>query len=514
MAASVQRPVALIVLDGWGYRPERDGNAVALATTPSWDGIWSRRSRTLLAASGLRVGLPEGQMGNSEVGHLNLGAGRVVVQDLVRIDAAIADRSFLRNGTLVAACRDVRNSGGTLHLIGLLGNGGVHALDKHLWALLDLAESQRIRRVAIHAMLDGRDTLPRSALSFMRETIERARGRARIASIGGRYFGMDRDRRWQRTELFYRVAIDGTGPQISDPLAAIQASYDAGQSDEFITPATVVEHGAPVAPVRDGDAIICFNYRSDRMRQLTRALTEPEFRHFDVTGRPEANVVTMTAYSQQFALAVAFPPLSMARIVAEVLSGCGKTMLRTAETEKYPHVTYFFNGGEEAPYPGEDRILVPSQKVATYDLMPEMSAAGVTDVLCNAISEGRHDFILCNYANGDMVGHSGSLPATIRAVETVDQCLARVLPVAQRTGTRLLITADHGNCEQMIDPATGGPHTAHTTNPVPFVLIDGDAQPDLRSGAALCDVGPTVLSLLGVEVPPEMTGADLRVASD
>ncbi len=514
MAASVQRPVALIVLDGWGYRPDREGNAVALATTPSWDGLWSRRSRTLLAASGLRVGLPEGQMGNSEVGHLNLGAGRVVVQDLVRIDAAIADRSFLRNGTLVAACRDVRISGGTLHLVGLLGNGGVHAQDKHLWALLDLAESQRVGRVAIHAMLDGRDTLPRSALGFVRETIERARGRARIASIGGRYFGMDRDRRWQRTELFYRAAIDGTGPRISDPLAAIQAAYDAGQSDEFITPATVVDHATPVAPVRDGDALICFNYRSDRMRQITRALTEPEFHQFDVTGRPEINVVTMTSYSQQFALAVAFPPISMARIVGEVLSGCGKTMLRTAETEKYPHVTYFFNGGEEAPYPGEDRILVPSQKVATYDLMPEMSAAGVTDVLCNAISEGRHDFILCNYANGDMVGHSGSLPATIRAVETVDQCLARVLPVAQRTGTRLLITADHGNCEQMIDPATGGPHTAHTTNPVPFVLVGGDVQPPLRGGAALCDVGPTVLSLLGVEVPPEMTGADLRVASD
>jgi 2,3-bisphosphoglycerate-independent phosphoglycerate mutase len=514
MAASVQRPVALIVLDGWGYRPDREGNAVALATTPSWDGLWSRRSRTLLAASGLRVGLPEGQMGNSEVGHLNLGAGRVVVQDLVRIDAAIADRSFLRNGTLVAACRDVRNSGGTLHLVGLLGNGGVHAQDKHLFALLDLAESQRVGRVAIHAMLDGRDTLPRSALGFMRETIERARGRARIASIGGRYFGMDRDRRWQRTELFYRAAIDGTGPGITDPLAAIQTAYDAGQSDEFITPAVVVEHGAPVAPVRDGDALICFNYRSDRMRQITRALTEPEFRQFDVTGRPAINVVTMTSYSQQFALAVAFPPISMARIVGEVLSGCGKTMLRTAETEKYPHVTYFFNGGEEAPYPGEDRILVPSQKVATYDLMPEMSAAGVTDVLCKAISEGRHDFILCNYANGDMVGHSGSLPATIQAVETVDQCLARVLPVAQRTGTRLLITADHGNCEQMIDPATGGPHTAHTTNPVPFVLVDGDNEPLLRSGAALCDVGPTVLALLDVEIPPEMTGVDLRVASD
>jgi 2,3-bisphosphoglycerate-independent phosphoglycerate mutase len=514
MAASVQRPVALIVLDGWGYRPDREGNAVALATTPTWDGLWARRSRTLLAASGLRVGLPEGQMGNSEVGHLNLGAGRVVVQDLVRVDAAIADRSFLRNGTLLAACREVRTSGGTLHLIGLLGNGGVHAQDKHLWALLDLAESQRVPQVAIHAMLDGRDTLPRSALGFMAETLAHARGRARIASVGGRYFGMDRDRRWPRTELFYRAAIDGTGPPADDPLIVIQSAYDRGQSDEFITPATIVEHGVPIAPVRDGDAVICFNYRSDRMRQITRALTEPEFRQFDVSGRPEVHVVTMTSYGQQFALAVAFPPLSMARIVAEVLSGCGKTMLRTAETEKYPHVTYFFNGGEETPYPGEDRILVPSQKVATYDLMPEMSAAGVTDVLCQAIDGGNYDFILCNYANGDMVGHSGSLPATIQAVETVDRCLTRVLAAAERTGTRLLVTADHGNCEQMIDPATGGPHTAHTTNPVPFVLIDGDARPLLRPGGALCDVGPTVLSLLDVEVPPEMTGVDLRAVGD
>ncbi len=512
MAALTQRPVVLVVLDGWGYRAERDGNAIALANTPTWDALWGRPARTLLAASGLRVGLPEGQMGNSEVGHLNLGAGRVVVQDLVRIDTAIADGSFARNAAFATACRKVRQTGGTLHLVGLIGGGGVHAFDRHLWALLDLATAQRVPRIAIHAMLDGRDTLPRSALGYMEDVLRHAHGRAKVASVGGRYYGMDRDRRWGRTEPFYRAAVDGVGPTAGDPLAVIRTAYDRGQSDEFIVPAVIVENGAPVAPMRDGDAVICFNYRSDRMRQFVRALTEPGFRHFDVSNRPAVHVVTMTSYGQQFALSVAFPPLSMARIVAETLCERGMSTFRTAETEKYPHVTYFFNGGEETPYPGEERILVPSQKVATYDLMPEMSAPGVTEVLCHAIEARQHDFILCNYANGDMVGHSGSLPATIRAVETVDTCLARVVASAERTQTRLLVTADHGNCELMIDPATGGPHTAHTTNPVPFVLIDGETRHPLRAGGALCDVGPTVLSMLGVDVPSEMTGIDLRAA--
>jgi 2,3-bisphosphoglycerate-independent phosphoglycerate mutase len=515
MAASAPRPVVLVVLDGWGYRPEREGNAIALANTPTWDAIWSHPSRTLLTASGLRVGLPEGQMGNSEVGHLNLGAGRVVVQDLVRIDTAIADGSFVRNGAFASACRAVRHAGGTLHLVGLIGNGGVHARDRHLWALLDVAEAQRVPRTVVHAMLDGRDTLPRSALRFMEELMRRVEGRARIATVSGRYFGMDRDRRWPRTELFYRAVVDGSGPTGSDPLAVIRTAYDRGQTDEFITPAVIMEGGAPVAPIRDGDAVICFNFRSDRMRQFARALTEPGFHHFDVSNRPAVRVVTMTSYGQQFALSVAFPPLSMARIVAEELSDRCMTTFRTAETEKYPHVTYFFNGGDEPPYPGEERILVPSQKVATYDLMPEMSAPGVTDVLCRAIADRNHDFVLCNYANGDMVGHSGSLPATIEAVEAVDRCLARVVRTAREADTRLLITADHGNCELMIDPETGGPHTAHTTNPVPFVFLDGESPPTpppLRPGGALCDVGPTILGLLGVEVPSEMTGLDLRQA--
>jgi 2,3-bisphosphoglycerate-independent phosphoglycerate mutase len=500
----------LVVLDGWGYRPARDGNAIALARTPTWDALWSRAPKTLLSASGLPVGLPEGQMGNSEVGHLNLGAGRVVMQDLVRVSAAVADGSFFRNPVFVDACRRVNANGGTLHLVGLLGKGGVHGVDQHLFALVDLAAREGVDRVAIHALLDGRDTLPKSALGYMQETLAVVRGRARVASIGGRYYGMDRDKRWPRTELFYRAAVDGVGPTADDPSAAIAAAYDRGETDEFVIPTVITENGTPVAPMRDGDAVICWNYRSDRMRQITRALADPEFAGFDVRARPALAVTTMTAYDPAFPLPAAFEPFSMANIVGQVLSEAGRTMFRTAETEKYAHVTYFFNGGVETPYPGEERVLVPSQKVATYDLMPEMSAYGITDVLCGAIEGRAHDFILCNYANGDMVGHSGSMPATLRAVETVDECLARVIRSAERAGARLIVTADHGNCEMMIDPGTGGPHTAHTTNPVPLVVVDPAGDRALRGGGALCDVGPTILSMLGVEQPAEMTGRDLR----
>ena len=508
------RPVALLVLDGWGYRAEREGNAIALAGTPAWDALWQRRSRTLLDASGLAVGLPEGQMGNSEVGHLNLGAGRVVMQDLVRISESVRDGSFHENPAFVDACERVKANGGTLHLLGLIGKGGVHGLDQHLFALIDLAARRGVPKVAIHAMLDGRDTLPRSALAYLRETIAVAAGRAVIASVGGRYYGMDRDKRWSRTELAYRAAVDGVGPRTTDPLDAIRQAYDAGTTDEFLVPAVVVDEGGnPLATMRDGDAVICWNYRSDRMRQIVRALGDPAFDGFDVKGRPELLIVTMTVYDQtldRIGVRAAFPPQSMARIVAEVLTDRGLTMLKTAETEKYPHVTYFYNGGNETPFKGEERLLVPSQQVATYDLAPEMSARGVTDVLVNAMETRSHHFMLCNLANGDMVGHSGSLPATLEAVRVVDECLARVIAAAERSGTRLLVTADHGNCEMMIDPETGGPHTAHTTNPVPFVVLDGDDDAPLRSGGALCDVGPTVLRLLGVEQPDEMTGRDLR----
>jgi 2,3-bisphosphoglycerate-independent phosphoglycerate mutase len=505
-----QRPVVLIVLDGWGYREAREGNAIALARTPTWDALWGRAPRTLLEASGLPVGLPEGQMGNSEVGHLNLGAGRVVMQDLVRVSQGIADGSFFENEVLLDACRTAKRNDGTLHLVGLLGNGGVHALDRHLFALVDLAKRQGVPRIAIHALLDGRDTLPKSALEFMQQTLAYVKGRAEIASVGGRYYGMDRDRRWPRIELWYRAAVEGTGPSAEDPVAAIRDAYERGETDEFIKPVVITERGEPVAPMRDGDVVICFNFRADRMRQIVRALIDPAFDGFPRPNHPRLAVYTLTSYDRTFDVPVAFPPQSMARIVAEVVAESGMSMFRTAETEKYAHVTYFFNGGIEPPFRGEERVLVPSQKVATYDLMPEMSAPGVTEVLCKAIEGRHHDFILCNYANGDMVGHSGSLPATIQAVETVDRCLARVLRSADRAGARLLITADHGNCELMIDPATGGPHTAHTTSPVPFVIVDPDGDPELRAGGALCDVGPTILSMLGIERPPEMTGADLR----
>jgi 2,3-bisphosphoglycerate-independent phosphoglycerate mutase len=508
-------PVILLVLDGWGYRAEREGNAIAMASVPTWDRLWTRAPRTLLEASGEAVGLPCGQIGNSEVGHLNLGAGRVVKQDLVRISGAIADGTFFENDVLVAACRQVRENGGTLHLVGLIGTGGVHAIDTHLVALLELATRERVPRVAIQVLLDGRDTMPRSGLGYLEAAARAAEGRATIASVGGRYFGMDRDHRWERTARWYRAAVQGTAPTATDPLQLVRDAYARGETDEFVSPTTIVgPDGAAVAPMRDGDAVICFNYRSDRMRQIVRALAQPHFAGFDTAPRAAVTVATMTLYDQEFTrfgVRVAFAPQSMAHIVGEVVSSAGLTNLRTAETEKYAHVTYFFNGGIETPFPGEERRLVPSQKVATYDLAPEMSAAGVTDVLCAAIAAGEHDFMLCNLANADMVGHTGSIPATLKAVETVDACLARVVAEAARTGARLLVTADHGNCEMMIDAATGGPHTAHTTNPVPLLLVGGERGVTLREGGALCDVGPTLLGLLGLAQPSEMTGRDLRV---
>jgi 2,3-bisphosphoglycerate-independent phosphoglycerate mutase len=513
MATSRPAPVILLVLDGWGYRAEREGNAIAMANVPTWDKLWARAPKTLLAASEEAVGLPCGQMGNSEVGHLNLGAGRVVKQDLVRINDAIKDGSFYRNPVFVDACRRVVSNGGTLHLAGLIGSGGVHAIDTHLLALLELAEREGVSRVAIQVMLDGRDTMPRSGLGYLEELMRFAKDRAKIGSVGGRYFGMDRDHRWDRTEKWYNSAVRGVGPSATDPLQVIRDAYERDVTDEFVVPTVIVDAlGEPVAPMRDGDAVICFNYRSDRMRQIVRALTTPGFDGFDVKDRPDITVATMTLYDQTFTVPVAFPPQSMARIVGEVVSGAGLTMLRTAETEKYAHVTYFFNGGIETPFPGEDRRLVPSQKVATYDLAPEMSAPGITDVLTAAIAAKEHDFILCNYANADMVGHTGNAAAIIKAVETVDVCLARVIAAAEQAGARLLVTADHGNCEMMIDPATGGPHTAHTTNPVPFVVVGSDADHTMREGGALRDVGPTILRMLGLERPSEMDGRDLRAS--
>lgn len=515
MTARPARAVALIILDGWGHREDRDSNAILMANTPNWHRIWAHESRTLLTASGRAVGLPDGQMGNSEVGHLNLGAGRIVQQDLVRIGSAIDGGSFFQNHALVQACERVNASGGTLHLLGLLGDGGVHAHDAHLMAMVALAQQRGVKRVVLHAMLDGRDTPPQSAMDFLRAALAAIGDRAQLASVCGRYYGMDRDHRWERTGLWYGAAVRGEAPVEVDALAALQRAYDAGTTDEFVHPYVMSgPDGTALAPMRDGDALLCFNYRSDRMRQTLRALAMPEFSGFDTGARPSLSITTMTSYDDAFPFPVAFAPQSMRHLVGEVIADAGLTQLRLAETEKYPHVTFFFNGGRDAPFPGEARQMMPSPKVATYDLQPEMSAAGVCDMVCRALADRTHDFMLCNFANTDMVGHTGSLPATIRAVEAVDACLGRILDAAERGGARLIITADHGNADVMVDPVTHEPHTAHTTNPVPLVVLDPDETAPLRRGGALCDVGPTVLALLGLTFPLAMTGRDLRDLSD
>jgi 2,3-bisphosphoglycerate-independent phosphoglycerate mutase len=505
--------VVLVVLDGWGYRREREGNAIELASTPVWHRLWESFPRTLLEASGLAVGLPEGQMGNSEVGHLNIGAGRVVPQDLVRISQSIQSGEFYQLPPLVELCARLRETGGTLHLVGLLGPGGVHALDRHLLACVELGVRHRVPAIAIHGFLDGRDSPPTLGAEVVRTLLQDMRriagSRVDVASLTGRYYGMDRDRRWDRTRLAYDAMVHGLGTPVEHPVLAVQAAYQRGETDEFIKPLVHHRNGRPVAVMQDGDGVLFFNYRSDRMRQIVTVLTQESFEEFDLGTRPPLFAVTMTQYDQTFPIRQAFPPFSLARILAQVLAEQARTQFRTAETEKYPHVTYFFNGGHEPPYPGEERRLVPSQRVATYDLAPEMSAHGITDVLCRTIETGEHDFLLCNYANADMVGHTGVLPAVIKAVETVDGCLARVLSSADNAGCSVLVTADHGNSEMMIDPVTGGVHTAHTTNPVPFVAVGAQAA-SLRAGGSLRDVAPTVLRLLGLEPPAEMTGRDLR----
>ncbi len=507
----IESPVVLLVLDGRGRREETAGNAIAMARTPFWDRLIASSPRTLLDASGLAVGLPAGQMGNSEVGHLNLGAGRVVPQDLVRINQSVERDEFRSLPALAEVAAHARRTGGTVHLAGLLGAGGVHAIDTHLLATIAAFVRLDVPRIAIHGFLDGRDSPPKSAADVVAKLladIERVGGgRTVLASLTGRYFAMDRDKRWDRTQLAYDAMTRSVGAPVTDPVAGIRAAYDRGETDEFIKPLVIVRDGAPVATMKNGDAIFFFNYRSDRMRQIVAALALPQFSGFPVADRPEMFAATLTQYDQTFPFPLAFAPFSMARILAEVLSGAGRRQFRTAETYKYPHVTYFFNGVLEPPWPGEERELVPSAKVATYDLKPEMSAAGITDVLCGALQHGQREFFLANFANADMVGHTGVLPAVIKAVETVDEALGRILATAESVGARVLVTADHGNAEQMLDPATGGPHTFHTTNPVPFVTF-GTGQA-LHSGGALCDVAPTVLTLLGLQQPAEMTGRSL-----
>jgi 2,3-bisphosphoglycerate-independent phosphoglycerate mutase len=507
----VPRPVALIVLDGWGLALPAPDNAVALAATPVFDRIWAGYPHAELVTEGLDVGLPPGQMGNSEVGHLNLGAGFVVEQDLVRIDREIAEGSFYDNPALNGAIDHVERTGGALHLVGLLGDGGVHAHQAHLLALLELARRRRFERVFVHAFTDGRDTAPTSGLGYMGELLAAMfdLGVGAVATVGGRYYGMDRDQRWERTALAWAALVDGLGPGVSDPLDAIRDAYAAGVTDEFIEPAVLRRpDGQPRAIIGDGDALVCFNYRADRMRQLLAAFTEPDFDAFGRRRPADLAVVTFTEYAHGQRAAVAFPTLDVAWPLARVISEAGRRQLHLAETEKYAHVTYFFNGGREAPFEGEERLLVPSPKVPTYDLEPAMSAVSVTDALVGDILAGGHDFIVVNYANADMVGHTGDLAATVRAVETVDACLGRVLDALDQVGGAALVTSDHGNAEQKLDPASGGPHTAHTRNPVPLVLV-GPAE--LVAGrrladGRLADVAPTVLALMGLSAPATMTG--------
>jgi 2,3-bisphosphoglycerate-independent phosphoglycerate mutase len=503
-------PLVLIVLDGWGIRPKRDHNAVALARTPVFDGLLERYPHAQLIASGEAVGLPAGQMGNSEVGHMNMGAGRVVYQDLTRIDKSISDGELFRNQVLTDAmdrCADGRH---TLHFVGLLSDGGVHSHQRHLHALIEMAARRKVPRVFVQAITDGRDTSPTGGIRYLAalDDVMQRFGTGRVASVSGRYYAMDRDKRWERTTLAYDVMTGASsGASAQSALTAIQSSYEANVTDEFIKPVAVVDaDGKPVGPVRDGDSVVFFNFRADRARQLTRAIALDDFDGFERPHRPRVHFTTMTVYDRTFDLPVVFTPQTFSNNLADVLTAHGQTNLRLAETEKYAHVTYFFNCGREEPYQGEDRLLVPSQKVATYDLMPEMSAPGITDDLVADLNERRHQVIICNYANADMVGHTGRLDAAIAAVETLDHCLGRVLTALQSSGGTAIVTADHGNAEQMWDDELNAPHTAHTSNPVPVILCHDRFRGRPLNDGTLRDVAPTLLALLGIPQSPDMTG--------
>ena len=516
MSAAPGRPLVLVIIDGWGYRTDPFGNAIAAAKTPHWDALWQRWPHTILAAAGEPVGLPEGQQGNSEVGHLNIGAGRVVHQDLTRIIRAVQDGSFTANSVLRAAMQSAA-SGHPLHLLGLVSPGGVHSSSQHLYTLLEMAHALRLPRVFVHAFTDGRDEPPNSAAGYIGELVERIRaiGTGRIASVSGRYYAMDRDKRWDRTERAYRTVVEASGPTAPDPVALITQSYDGGITDEFIVPTRIVPAGGePPPPIGDGDSVIFFNFRPDRARQLSHAMVDESWDHFARNHRPSlAHFVTFTEYEKGLTAEVAFPDEPLNEVLAAVVADAGWRQFHTAETEKYAHVTYFLNGGREAPFPGEDRLLVPSPRVATYDLKPEMSAQPVTDVLLERLARGEDRFLVVNFANPDMVGHTGVFPATVRAVEVVDAMLGRIAgPVLNRRGI-LAITADHGNAELKVDRATGAPLTAHTTSPVPLILAGTDDVHGLREGGKLGDIAPTLLPLIGLEVPHAMSGNDLRAST-
>jgi len=506
------RKVLLVILDGWGHSdfgdPPQKGNAVEQAVVPTFRELYDTRPRTRLACSGKDVGLPDGQMGNSEVGHLNLGAGRIVHQDIARIDNAIADGTFAEHLGLEGLAAGVRERGGVLHLVGLVSDGGVHSHLRHLVGLMDLVP--RDLPVHIHCLTDGRDTSPNGGEAYLKEVDALcARSEAwQIASVTGRYFAMDRDKRWERTKRAYDLIVKGEAEAWEDAADFLPRSYEAGVTDEFIPPTGI--RGAGERGIRPEDAVIMFNFRADRMRQLVSALVRPDFTGFERGAEPPAEVVTMTQYEDGLPVKVAFGPNDVRMGLSEVVAKAGLTQLKTAETEKYAHVTYFFNGGEETPFPGEDRELIPSPKVATYDLQPEMSARGVADAVLSGIRKGGYAFILVNFANPDMVGHTGSIPAAVKAVEAVDACMTEILQaIREHPEWVALITADHGNCEKMID-AQGRVHTAHTTEPVDLIVFDPE-DPDitLTDGGRLADVAPTVLGYMGIDTPPQMTGRNL-----
>ena len=509
---SPKKPFVLTVMDGWGHNPNPQNNAVAMARTPNFDRLWASFPHTLLRTDGPFVGLPEGQMGNSEVGHLNIGAGRIVQMDITRIDEAIAGGTLFDNAVLKQSMAHARN-GGALHLLGLVSDGGVHAQLNHLFALLEMAKREGAANVFVHCFTDGRDTPPESGAGFIERLQARltAPAAGKIASVSGRYYAMDRDKRWERVEKAYRAIVLGEGARAADPAAAVRASYAAGVTDEFIEPVVIVDaEGRPAGAVRDGDAVVFCNFRADRARQMTLALNDPAT---PLPGNPPRRqglrYVTMTEYDKDYAYPAAFPPQFPERTLGEICASEGLANLRAAETEKYPHVTYFFNGGREKPFDGEEREMAPSPKIATYDLQPEMNAAGVCDIVARGIESGAFDLIVVNFANGDMVGHTGVIPAVVKACETVDGCLGRIEAALKRSGGQWIVTADHGNADLLIDPATGEPHTYHTTFPVPFILA-GEFQGKLRAGGALRDIAPTILGCLGIEKPAEMTGRDLR----
>src|ERR1700688_2641223 len=527
------KPLVLVILDGWGYRTETKANAIALARKPVYDRLLREYPNTLIQTSGPSVGLPQGQMGNSEVGHLNIGAGRVVHMDSTRIELMIQNGDLFRHPVLLGAMKNARTNGRQLHLFGLVSDGGVHSYQTHLHALLKMAKQNEVERVFVQAFMDGRDTLPTNGAGYIEQLQQAMReyNTGKIATVSGRYYAMDRDLRWERISKAYSAMVFGEaeGGKYTDAVQGVKESYNKGVTDEFIIPFVCTDRGGqPLTTIRDDDSCICFNFRADRVRQITRALTRnsglneqagrdlPGAEDLDATiprDRVPKNLhyVCMTQYDKKFSLPVVIPPESLNNILANVMGEMNMRNLRVAETEKYAHVTYFFNGGVEQAVPGEDRMVVPSQKVATYDLKPEMSAAGIADTVVKAVEDGTFDVIIVNFANADMVGHSGKIEPTIKAVETVDACLGRIEPAVRAKGGAMLITADHGNAELMIDPVTGGPHTAHTTNPVPFIVVaENEKKFSLRPGGSLRDVSPTVLGMLDIAEPKEMTGMGLR----